>query len=238
MYNKGFVNNAVIIGAVIFVGILGYIIVNQRLSSSAPISTPTPTLSITPYQTPKPILMSSPESSPVSNSNSVPYKADGTCPSGYVDYGVPLQCVSPEYMDFCKSHLCPICLSENAQIDTPLGAVIVKDLQIGMPIWTVDYAGHRVWGIVQKTSRVPVPLTHEMVHLILKDRRELLVSPGHPTIDGRRVGDLSPDDLYNGVLIVSVNRVPYRQLATYDILPSGETAFYWANGILLDSTLH
>ena len=36
------------------------------------------------------------------------YNEDGTCPSGYVDYGIPLQCVTPEYMEYCKTNSCPL----------------------------------------------------------------------------------------------------------------------------------
>lgn len=133
---------------------------------------------------------------------------------------------------------CPICLSGNTLIDTPSGPVPVKDLQIGMSIWTTDGIGHRVSGIITKTSKVPVSPTHQMVHLVLGDGRELFASPGHPTIDGRSIGELMPGDLYDGASIVSVQRVPYGERATYDVLSSGETGFYWANGVLIDSTLH
>lgn len=133
---------------------------------------------------------------------------------------------------------CPICLSGNTLIDTPSGLVAVKNLRVDMPVWTSNKSGHRVSGVVEKTSRVPVPPTHQMVHLILDDGRELFVSSLHPTIDGRTVGDLVINDLYDGARVVSSERVAYGDIATYDILPSGETGFYWANGILLDSTLH
>ena len=76
-----------------------------------------------------------------------------------------------------------------------------------------------------------------MVRLIFDDGRELFASPGHPTADGRSVGNLAPGDLYDGASIVSAERVLYGEEATYDILPSGETGFYWANGVLLGSTL-
>ena len=138
----------------------------------------------------------------------------------------------------CPEGLRAICLASSALISTPLGLVPVKDMRVGMPIWTADKAGHRVTGIVTRTSKVSVPPTHQMVRLLLDDGRELLVSPGHPTIDGRTVGDLVVGNLYNGVRIVASERVAYRDVATYDILPSGETGFYWANSILLDSTLH
>lgn len=132
---------------------------------------------------------------------------------------------------------CPRCLAGNTLIDTPSGSVAVKDLQVGMPIWTTDSAGHRISGIVTKTSKVLVPPAHQMVRLVLNDGRELFASPGHPTIDGRSVGNLTFGNLYDGASIVSAQRVPYDESATYDVLPSGETGFYWANGVLLGSTL-
>ena len=132
---------------------------------------------------------------------------------------------------------CPKCLAGNSLIDTPSGLVLVKDLQVGMSVWTTDKTGQRVSGVITKTSKVPVPLTHQMVHLVLNDGRELFVSPGHPTTDGRTVGDLILDDLYDGASVVSIERVSYSDGATYDLLPSGETGFYWANGVLLGSTL-
>lgn len=132
---------------------------------------------------------------------------------------------------------CPICLAGDTLISTPSGLVPVKDLQIGMSIWTVDKFGQRASGNVTETSKVQVPPTHQMVHLVLDDGRELFVSAGHPTTDGRNVGDLSPGVKYDRASVVSTNRVPYGDSATYDILPSGDTGFYWANGVLLGSTL-
>ena len=132
---------------------------------------------------------------------------------------------------------CPICLAGSTLIDTPVGLVSVKDLQIGMPVWTTDKFGQRVPGVISKTSKVSVPPTHKMVHLILDDGRELFVSHGHPIVDGRVVGNLMSGDLYDGVYVVSAESVSYGESATYDILPSGETGFYWANGILIGSTL-
>ena len=133
---------------------------------------------------------------------------------------------------------CPICLSGDTLINTPLSTTRVKDMRAGMPVWTLDAAGNRIAGVVRKTSKTPVPLTHQMVHLVLNDGRELFASPRHPTIDERTIENLVVNDLYDGARVISVARVPYSDVATYDILPSGETGFYWANGILLDSTLH
>jgi hypothetical protein len=65
----------------------------------------------------------------------------------------------------------------------------------------------------------------------------VLVSPGHPTADGRRVGDLVAGDALDGAHVLSAERMPYLGGATYDILPAGATGTYWANGVLLGSTL-
>ena len=132
---------------------------------------------------------------------------------------------------------CPICLAAGTLIDTPQGPVAVEDLNIGDSIWTVNASGERVSATILKTSRVPVPTDHQIAHVILSDGRELWSSPGHPTADGRRLGDLKPGDLLDDARVTFIERIPYNGSATYDILPSGNTGFYWANGILLGSTL-
>jgi hypothetical protein len=71
----------------------------------------------------------------------------------------------------------------------------------------------------------------------LDDGRELWVSAGHPLGDGRIVGQLQPGDVLDGAVVLSAERVAYRGGATYDLLPAGETGFYWANGILMGSTM-
>ena len=133
--------------------------------------------------------------------------------------------------------MCPICLALNTLIDTPRGPVSVQDVQVGMPVWTVDKTGDRTIGVVEKVSKTKVPSTHKVVHLILSDGRELFASPGHLSVAGHKVGELAVGDLYDGATVASANLVPYTEKFTYDILPTGETGFYYANGTLLGSTL-
>lgn len=132
---------------------------------------------------------------------------------------------------------CPICLAASAMIATPNGPVRVTDLRPGMLVWTASAEGARVAVPVLETGSVEVPTGHLMVHLVLADGRQLLVSPGHRAADGRQVGTLAAGDTLDGSLIVRWELVPYAGDRTYDLLPAGPTGDYWANGILLSSTL-
>ena len=132
---------------------------------------------------------------------------------------------------------CPICLSGDSVIDTPSGPINVKALKVGMSILTQDSFGHKQTGIILKTGKTLVPPDHMMVHVILNNTRELYASPNHPTTDGRLFGELKHGDVLDGSKIKNIELVPYNQPYTYDVLPSGDTGFYWANGILVGSTL-
>ena len=132
---------------------------------------------------------------------------------------------------------CPSCLAGSTLIDTPRGAFPVKDLKEGMPVWTVDRAGNRQPSVIVKTVRRPVPVDSPIVHLVLDDGRELWVSAAHPTLDGRRIGDLAVGDLLDAARVLRMESSPLKDGATFDLLPAGETGAYWANGVLLASTL-
>ena len=132
---------------------------------------------------------------------------------------------------------CPICLARGTRIATPSGDVAVEDLRIGDVVWSVDGRGARVAAALTLVGSTPVPPTHEVVRLRLDDGRVVLVSPGHPTADGRRVGDLAAGDVIDGARVVSAERVAYGGGATFDVLPSTASGAYWANGVLLGSTL-
>jgi hypothetical protein len=133
---------------------------------------------------------------------------------------------------------CPICLAVGTLIDTPHGAVAVENLHVGDSVWTMNESGERVVGKILKLGSVRVPATHQVIHIRLSDGRELWASPGHPTADGRTLGNLKVGDLLDGAQILLVERVHYQGDSTYDLLPSGRTGFYWANGILMGSTLN
>ena len=133
---------------------------------------------------------------------------------------------------------CPICLAKDTLIDTPSGKVAVQNLQKGDLVWTLNASGERMAATILEAAKTPAPATHQVVHVVLQDGRELLVSPGHPTADGRTVGEFAVGDILDGHKVISLTLVSYSEGYTYDILPSGPTGFYWANDILLGSTLH
>lgn len=132
---------------------------------------------------------------------------------------------------------CPICLAAGTLIETPDGPIPVQNVRPGMLVWTLDRDGRRVAQPVLRVGSTVVPASHQVVELALSDGRLLRVSPGHPTADGRTAGQLQPGDWLDGARIVAAQRIRYTGYATYDLLPAGETGFYWANGILIASTL-
>lgn len=132
---------------------------------------------------------------------------------------------------------CPICLAESATIDTPAGPRLVTAIGPGDVVWTGDGAGGRMAAPVLRAGSVLAPNGHRMASLELADGRRVLASPGHPTADGRRLGDIRAGDVVDGSRVVAAQSVPYGGARTYDLLPAGPTGTYWADGVLLGSTL-
>jgi hypothetical protein len=116
--------------------------------------------------------------------------------------------------------------------------VRVTDIEPGMVVWTATADGALIAARVLEVGSMQAPAGHRMVHVVLADGRELLASPGHRTADGRSLGWLAAGDALDGSTITRWELVPYAGDRTYDLLPAGPTGRYWANGILLSSTLN
>jgi hypothetical protein len=157
----------------------------------------------------------------------------GSAIAGVIDSGAAISNVSSEP----DVQTCPRCLDADTAIDTPNGAVLVKHLRKGMLVWTMDRDGTRRPAAIVATVEQHVPRQHDMLHVALSDGRTLRVSPGHPIANGKPIADVAPGDFLDGAWVVAADRTRYQESATYDILPAGDTGRYWANGILLGSTL-
>jgi len=130
---------------------------------------------------------------------------------------------------------CPICLAAGSMIDTPNGPVPVSQVRVGTTVWTSGPDGIRQAAPVLRVASMGGGPGF-IVHLRLVDGRQLWVSPHHPLPDGRRVGELVAGDQVDGSRVVREQLVP-SSVATYDLRPGGPTGTYWAEGILLGSTL-
>lgn len=132
---------------------------------------------------------------------------------------------------------CPICLSASTRISTPAGPVQVTELRPGMQVWTRRADGKKQSEALLSVQKVPVPQSHQMLFLVLEDGRSLRVSPSHPDIQGRPLSDFKPGEMLDGSLIQSRKLVAYHAGFTYDLLPDGGTGHYWADGVLIGSTM-
>jgi hypothetical protein len=135
-----------------------------------------------------------------------------------------------------RAYPAAICLASDDYIATPSGPVAVTQIRPGMAVWTMDALGRRVAAPVKSVSHTPAPPGHLMLRLALADGRVVEASAGHPTADGRHVGDLQPGDALDGSRLISDDELPYVG-ETWDLLPAGQTGAYWANDVLLGSTL-
>jgi hypothetical protein len=132
---------------------------------------------------------------------------------------------------------CPICLTRGTLIATPDGPVPVEELRTGDFVWSPDTNGRPRAVPILRAGRSQAPRNHRVVALVLDDGRRLEASPAHPLADGRVLGELSIGDPVDGARVASATLIRYSGGSTYDIRPAGPSGAYWADGVLLGSTL-
>lgn len=132
---------------------------------------------------------------------------------------------------------CPICLEPGAAIDTPSGPVAAAAIRPGDLVWSAGHAGRRVAVRVVRVVRRPVPSPHLMVRITLRDGRSVTAAPSHPDASGTALWSLRSGDPLDGSVVERVDLFASRASATVDLLPAGTTGAYWANGVLLGSTI-
>ncbi len=148
------------------------------------------------------------------------------CPEGTFCSGLPAYgCYPPN----CPV---PICCSPDTRIRTTGVQKRIAD------IWEEEIvlsdAGKPARVI--KVSKTEVK-NHKILQVLLNDATILEISPGHPTADGRKFKDLKMGDYIDGRMVVEVKLIPYKYQYTHDILPDSKTGNYYANGVLIGSTL-
>jgi hypothetical protein len=130
------------------------------------------------------------------------------------------------------------CLPPDARIATPRGDIPLARLAPGAPVWTLDRRGARVVRPIVAIRSVPVTTYHAVVQVTLADGRQLRASALHPAADHRQiVGDWRVGDRVDGADVVDIVTIDYEHAATHDLLPAGDTGAYWADGVVLGSTL-
>lgn len=145
--------------------------------------------------------------------------------------------LSPEEVTQRQEFGCPRCLPAGTEIATPSGPVAVEALTAGVVVWSLDAAGQRVAVPVVRTSAVPTPLDHTLVEIDLADGRTVVGSGGHPTAAGAPLAAIAVGQILDTAQVIAVRRVPYTGGHTYDLLPASPSGVYWADGVLIGSTL-
>lgn len=135
----------------------------------------------------------------------------------------------------------PVCLARGTTIDTPSGPVAVEALHEGDRVWTIDH-GVRVAAPLTRVGHAIAPPDHVVRTIELADGRAFTASPGHPTCavsaeQPATVGAAEAGQSIDGARIERVTAVDYQGGQTFDLLPASDSGCYWANGVLLGSTL-
>jgi hypothetical protein len=105
-------------------------------------------------------------------------------------------------------------------------------------VWSAGEDGARIEARVLFVRLVPVPADHALVEVTLADGRVVRASAEHPLAGNTRgLGDVVVGDALDGSIVTAVRAVPYDGAQTWDLLPDGPTRTYWADGVLLGSTL-
>jgi hypothetical protein len=117
------------------------------------------------------------------------------------------------------------CLHPDCAIETPFGAVPVRDIKPGDTVWTVGREGDRVRAKVTDKRVREVPDTHVMLR-VYGPGGDFLVTPTHPMPDGQEIGDVIGGELLAG-----------QTTQTMDIEVGGPTGAYFVCGMALGSTL-
>jgi hypothetical protein len=127
------------------------------------------------------------------------------------------------------------CNPKGTLIAGPWGERAIETLVEGELVYSID-RGRLVVVPIRATHRESVH-GHQMVLVVLESGATVRESPRHPTADGRTFDRLRAGDTLDGMRVVEAAVVPYVGDATYDLLPDSDSGAYFADGVLVGSTL-
>ncbi len=125
-----------------------------------------------------------------------------------------------------------MCLPPNILIRTLTAEKKISDLRVGDLVLSDNGKPVRI----ARITKVEAP-NHKVMKIKFNDGTSFEGSPEHPTADGRLFKDLKTGDKIDGRTVVETKLIPYKYSHTYDILPNSKTGNYYANGVLIGSTL-
>jgi hypothetical protein len=120
-------------------------------------------------------------------------------------------------------------------VATPFGERAIAELAVGDLVFSVDRQAISAVPVV-RVARTPA-VQHRVVRVLLSNGRTLEVSGPHPLADGRTFADLRAHEALGDADVVSVEWIDYPHPFTHDILPGSDTGTYFAEGVLIGSTL-
>jgi len=142
------------------------------------------------------------------------------------------------------------CLPKTTRILTSQGEEQIDNIQIGDSVYTLNNIDGKILVPILQVNKVVVQKNYILTKITLEDGRSIQASPKHPIpikINYARssrnqyeellFSDIKKGDHIDNSRVVSIEFVNYNGGFTYDILPAGESGYYWAEGILVGSTL-
>lgn len=125
---------------------------------------------------------------------------------------------------------------DDTKIATPKGDVKIKNLKIGDEVWSTDYYGKRLKVKIKKLGKVYVR-NAQVLDIKLKDKRSISAVHKHPDGSYKALLFYKVGDSLDGSEILKLERRRIEGDSLWDILPEGLMATYWANGVLLTSSM-
>jgi hypothetical protein len=127
------------------------------------------------------------------------------------------------------------CTSPDTAIATATGNREIRDVRVGDFVYSVHEQAIALVPVL-RVHRIPV-IDHHVLRVEFVNGASFEISATHPTASGMPLSAFGVGDELMGERIARITRIPYRHAYTYDILPDSDTGTYFADGVLMGSTL-